>query len=172
MSLEDKKKKVFIGLGSNLGDRRSYLEAACCELSAHPGIRVLQRSSLYETEPLGYLDQGWFLNQVVEMETILDAEQLLSFTQGIEDDLGRKRSLRWGPRVIDLDILLYGDLVLNLPKLIIPHPRMYERQFVLVPLAEIAGKFLHPDGKTSREHMEILQRKGAEEIRLFSEYNP
>jgi lysyl-tRNA synthetase class 2 len=101
---EGKREKAFLGLGSNLGDRQSYLDAACRELAAHPLIRIIQTSSLYETEPVGYQEQGWFLNQVVEIETTLEPEELLSFTQGIENKLGRKRLIRWGPRVSDQEI--------------------------------------------------------------------
>jgi len=169
---EGKREKVFLGLGSNLGDRQSYLDAACRELAAHPLIRIIQTSSLYETEPVGYQEQGWFLNQVVEIETTLEPKELLSFTQGMENKLGRKRLIRWGPRVIDLDILLYGNSVINTTALIIPHPRMYERQFVLVPLAEIAPDIIHPDGSATREHLDALQRGNSEKIRLFRGDNP
>ena len=170
---EGKREKAFLGLGSNLGDRQSYLSAACRELAAHPSIQIIQASSLYETEPVGYQEQGWFLNQVMEMETTLTPEELLFFTQGIENELGRKRLIRWGPRVIDLDILLYGNSVINTPDLIIPHPRMYVRQFVLVPLGEIAPDLLHPDGSSTQEHLDALRQRGnSEKIRLFREYNP
>ncbi|MDN5376289.1 MAG: 2-amino-4-hydroxy-6-hydroxymethyldihydropteridine diphosphokinase [Thermacetogenium sp.] len=161
-------RRVFLSLGSNLGNRSAYLEAACRELAAHPEVRLLSRSSLYETEPVGYRDQGWFLNQVVEVATTLEPRALLAFIQEVENRLGRKRLIRWGPRVIDLDILLFGDLVLKTPELIIPHPRMYERSFVLVPLQEIAPDLIHPDGRTTREHAEELQEKGeGGEIRLY-----
>lgn len=168
MSGEGKRENAFLGLGSNLGDRQSYLDVARRQLAAHPAVQIIQSSSLYETEPVGYLDQGWFLNQVVEIETILDPEELLLFTQEIENELGRKRLIHWGPRVIDLDILLYGNRVMNTPDLIIPHPRMYERQFVMVPLREIAPDLLHPDGISTRQHLDLLHIRGdAEKIRLF-----
>jgi 2-amino-4-hydroxy-6-hydroxymethyldihydropteridine diphosphokinase len=157
--------QAFIGLGSNLGDREAYLEAARRMLSDSQEILLSDASSLYETEPVGYTDQGWFLNQVVEVATGLDPWQLLLTLQGIERDLGRQRLIRWGPRVVDLDILLYGDTVLNSPELIVPHPRLYERSFVLSPLAEIAPDHVHPDGKTTLEH---LQNLGVgQKIRLF-----
>jgi len=162
--------RAFIGMGSNLGDRRSFLEKASQEISSHPQVRVIRLSSLYETEPVGYLDQGWFLNQVMEIETTLTPEELLSFLQGIENKLGRKRLIRWGPRVIDLDILLYGNLTIESPQLIIPHPRMYERGFVMIPLQEIAPDLIHPDGKTTREHLDMLIRTGKmEKIKLFED---
>jgi 2-amino-4-hydroxy-6-hydroxymethyldihydropteridine diphosphokinase len=157
--------QAFIGLGSNLGDREAYLEAARRMLSGSVGVLLAGASSLYETEPVGYTDQSWFLNQVVEVATGLDPWELLLVLQGIEHDLGRQRLIRWGPRVVDLDVLLYGDAVLNSPELIVPHPRLYERSFVLSPLAEIAPDHVHPDGKTTLEH---LQNLGAgQKIRLF-----
>ncbi|MDR9756398.1 MAG: 2-amino-4-hydroxy-6-hydroxymethyldihydropteridine diphosphokinase [Syntrophomonadaceae bacterium] len=159
---------AFIGMGSNLGDRRTFLKEASLEIGSHPQLRVIRLSSLYETEPVGYLDQGWFLNQVMEIETTLTPEELLTFLQGIENKLGRKRLIRWGPRVIDLDILLYGNRTIETPKLIIPHPRMYERGFVMIPLQEIAPDLVHPDGKTTREHLDMLMKtEKVEKIRLF-----
>jgi 2-amino-4-hydroxy-6-hydroxymethyldihydropteridine diphosphokinase len=155
-------------MGSNLGDRRTFLKEASLEIGSHPQLRVIRLSSLYETEPVGYLDQGWFLNQVMEIETTLTPEELLTFLQGIENKLGRKRLIRWGPRVIDLDILLYGNRTIETPKLIIPHPRMYERGFVMIPLQEIAPDLVHPDGKTTREHLDMLMKtEKVEKIRLF-----
>ena len=157
--------QVFIGLGSNLGDRDAYLEMARRALTGSEGILLVRASSLYETEPVGYTEQGWFLNQVVEVAAVLDPWELLGLLQGIEQDLGRQRLIRWGPRVVDLDLLLYGDAVLNGPKLIVPHPRLYERSFVLAPLAEIAPDHLHPGGKTTLEHLQALGT--GQKIRLF-----
>jgi 2-amino-4-hydroxy-6-hydroxymethyldihydropteridine diphosphokinase len=157
--------QVFIGLGSNLGDRDAYLEMARRALTGSEGILLVRASSLYETEPVGYTEQGWFLNQVVEVAAVLDPWELLGPLQGIEQDLGRQRLIRWGPRVVDLDLLLYGDTVLNSPKLIVPHPRLYERSFVLAPLAEIAPDHLHPGGKTTLEHLQALGT--GQKIRLF-----
>jgi 2-amino-4-hydroxy-6-hydroxymethyldihydropteridine diphosphokinase len=165
---KNKKEKAFLGMGSNLGDRQEYLDDACRELSAHQSVKVIQSSSLYETEPVGYLAQGWFLNQVVEIETTLAPDELLRFTQDIENKLGRKRLIHWGPRVIDLDILLYGNRIINTPSLTVPHPRMYERCFVLMPLREIAPDLIHPDGISTQQHLDMLQHKGdPEKIRLF-----
>ncbi len=133
---------AYIGLGSNLGDR----EAACrkaIELLGRAG-RVVKVSSLYCTEPAGYEDQGEFINAVAELETELSPEDLLAACREIESGLGRKREIRWGPRTIDLDILLYGDHVVDLPALKIPHPLIATRGFVLVPLAEIAPEAVHP----------------------------
>lgn len=116
-------------------------------LAAQAGIRVISTSSFYETEPVGFRDQGWFVNQVAGIETTLSPFDLLLVTQHIESALGRTRAIRWGPRSIDIDILLYGDLVIDHADLTIPHPRMTERRFVLVPLAEIAPSLRHPKTK-------------------------
>lgn len=128
--------RVFLGLGSNLGDRRESLDHALDLLSAK--VRITSRSSYYETEPVGYADQPWFMNRVVAGETALTPTELLAFTQSVEHALKRVKTIRWGPRTIDVDILLYDDVVLDTDSLTIPHPRMKERAFVMVPLAEIA----------------------------------
>ena len=129
-------KTVYIGLGSNLGKREMYLSFA---LKAIEKIAVItKRSSVYETEPKGYKNQGNFLNMVIEIETRLNPRALLQKLQKIENELGRERLIRFGPRTIDLDILLYEDCALNAPDLVIPHPRMDKRDFVLKPLKEIA----------------------------------
>jgi len=164
---EEKLHHAFIGLGSNMGDRMAYLEAALREITAQPGIRLVKASSCYESEPVGYLDQDWFINQVVEVETTLGPLELLHVLQGIENRLGRRRLIRWGPRVIDLDLLLFGDLVLRTGELTVPHPRMYERNFVLIPLNEIAPEYRHPDARTTAEHLQVyLETAPAEKIRL------
>jgi 2-amino-4-hydroxy-6-hydroxymethyldihydropteridine diphosphokinase len=146
--------QAFIGLGSNMGDRAAHLGAARCALAGSEGIDITGASSIYETEPVGYTEQGWFLNQVVGIATGLDPFDLLRVLLEIEQKLGRQRSIRWGPRVIDLDLLLYGDAVLNSPELTVPHPRLYERGFVLAPLSEIAPQHVHPDGRTTLEHLQ------------------
>ena len=148
--------QAFIGLGSNMGDRSAYLEAARRALAGCEDIDLTGASSIYETEPVGYAEQGRFLNQVVDVATCLDPWDLLRVLQGIEQKLGRQRLIRWGPRVIDLDLLLYGDAVLTSPELTVPHPRRYERGFVLAPLGEIAPHHIHPDGKTTLEHLQSL----------------
>ncbi|HHW41764.1 MAG TPA: 2-amino-4-hydroxy-6-hydroxymethyldihydropteridine diphosphokinase [Syntrophomonadaceae bacterium] len=161
--------RAFIGLGSNMGDRMAYLETALREITAQPGIRLVKASSYYESEPVGYRDQDWFINRVVEVETTLAPLELLRVLQGIENRLGRKRLIRWGPRVIDLDLLLYGDLVLTGEELTVPHERMYERNFVLIPLNEIAPEYRHPDGRTTAEHLQAyLATAPPEKIRLWT----
>lgn len=133
---------VYLALGSNLGDRATHLEAARAALARK---MTLQRASrIYETPPWGYVKQPAFLNQVVAADTALGPEALLTYLKYLEAELGREPSFRYGPRVIDLDILFYGSLVLETPHLVIPHPRLHERAFVLVPLAEIAPNLRHP----------------------------
>jgi 2-amino-4-hydroxy-6-hydroxymethyldihydropteridine diphosphokinase len=136
-------KLIYLSLGSNLGDRAANLERAIAVLPA-AGVRVLRRSSFYETEPVDFLAQPWFLNCVVEAETSLMPRQLLHALQGIERKFGRKKRIPRGPRVIDLDILFYGASVIHAPEVEIPHLRMHKRRFVLVPLAELAPDLRHP----------------------------
>ncbi|MBI5286753.1 MAG: 2-amino-4-hydroxy-6-hydroxymethyldihydropteridine diphosphokinase [Deltaproteobacteria bacterium] len=143
---------AFFCIGSNLGDKIENCKKAVKELAGHAGIRVVKASSLYTTEPWGYVDEDWFVNCVVQVETPLDPYSLLRTTQLIEDRLGRKRGGSVGPRVIDLDILLYDGVVLETDELTIPHPLLHKRRFVLTPLAEIAPNIIHPVlGKTVLE---------------------
>lgn len=135
---------AYIGLGSNLGDRAENLRRAVGLLEQAEGVEVGALSSFYDTAPVGYADQPRFLNAAVEIWTVLSPDRLLAVCNGIEQALKRERILRWGPRTIDLDILLYGDRVVRQENLIIPHPRMHQREFVLLPLSEIAGAAVHP----------------------------
>ncbi len=137
-------KRIYLSLGSNLGDRAGNLERAIAALLG-AGVKVVRRSSLYATDPVDLPCQPWFLNCVVEAETSLMPQQLLHATQGIERSLGRRKLIARGPRVIDLDILLYGTSVIRTKELEVPHPRMAERRFVLVPLAELAPGLRHPE---------------------------
>ena len=134
---------VYFSLGSNVGHRKENLRAAIAALS-DAGVRVEKVSSFYETEPVDYLEQAWFLNCAVEGETGVPADELLSALRGIETRMGSKKVIAKGPRLIDIDILLYGSETIDIPELQVPHPRMHLRRFVLVPLAEIAPKFKHP----------------------------
>lgn len=129
--------KAFIGLGSNLGEREAMIRQALDELARLPATQLMRASSLYDTEPTGEVDQPNFLNAVAQLETELTARQLLWNLLLIEKRLGRVRTQRWGPRTIDLDLLLYGDEVIDEPDLIVPHPRLHERMFALEPLAEL-----------------------------------
>jgi 2-amino-4-hydroxy-6-hydroxymethyldihydropteridine diphosphokinase len=131
---------IFLGIGSNLGDRKQNLDQAKGLLS----LNILRSSSLYETEPVGYLDQSWFYNAVIQIEGGLTAHELLHRCQYVERRMGRKRDIPKGPRVIDIDILFFGNVILNEPDLILPHPAIAERRFVLEPMNEIASNFVHP----------------------------
>lgn len=129
---------AYLGLGSNLGDREAMLRAAIAALDATPNVRVTAISSLYETPPWGPVPQGPYLNACIALDTTLSPRELLTLCLTIERDHGRERAIRWGPRTLDLDVLLYGDESIDEVDLHVPHPRMTERAFVLVPLAEIA----------------------------------
>ena len=128
---------AYIALGSNIGERYTYLTEAIQFLNKNQHIQVDDVSSVYETDPVGYTDQNCFLNLVIKISTNLSPQELLKVTQMVENDLGRKREIRWGPRTIDLDILLYNQENIEAENLIVPHPRMFERAFVIVPLLEI-----------------------------------
>lgn len=135
---------VYLGIGSNLGDRKENCLEAIRLLEENPFISVIKRSSLYETEPVGYEDQQPFINCVVEIETTLEPEMILKICQGIEKVLGRERKTHWGPRTIDIDILLYNNQIISKREVKIPHPLMHKRGFVLIPLSEIAPEAIHP----------------------------
>lgn len=137
---------AYLSLGSNLGDRKAQLQEAVRLLQANPSIFNMRMSSIYETAPVGYLDQHAFLNLVVRLETNLSPLRLLDACQEIEQALHRERLVRWGPRTVDLDVLLYGREQLTTERLTIPHPRMYERAFVLVPLSELIPSLVLPEG--------------------------
>lgn len=144
IAVGDNSVTAYIGLGSNIGEREKNLNTAIDMLNETPGIEVLQVSSYINTAPVGYTQQPDFLNAVAEIKTKLQPDELLKICMDIESKLKRKRIIRWGPRTIDLDILLYGEQIINDENLVIPHPRMHEREFVLRPLAEIAPKAFHP----------------------------
>ncbi|MCJ2014133.1 2-amino-4-hydroxy-6-hydroxymethyldihydropteridine diphosphokinase [Methylobacterium sp. J-076] len=130
--------KAWLGIGSNIGDMAATLDRAVASLAAVPGIRVVARSPDYRTPPWGKTDQPWFLNGAVAIETDLDPHALLDACQGIERDLGRIREERWGPRIIDIDVLAYEGAAVDDERLVLPHRYVRERAFVLVPLNEIA----------------------------------
>ncbi len=155
---------IFLGLGSNLGDRARNLREAQAALS--PQVQVLRASRVYETAPWGYTDQPRYLNQVLEAHTSLAPLGLLAHVKAIETRMGRTPSFRFGPRLIDIDILFYGDQVIELPELSVPHPRLPERAFMLVPLAELAPDLRHPLlGLTVRQLAERVDAAGVEALR-------
>lgn len=150
---------VHIALGGNMGDRMANLEAAIAALA--PDVAVLKRSPVYETDPKYVTDQPRFLNMALAVETELNATALLVFLKGLENRLGRKPGERYGPRPIDLDIIFFADEVINLPDLVIPHPRLAERAFVLRPLADIASTKIHPvTGLSVGEMTDALEDDG------------
>ncbi|MEJ8548739.1 2-amino-4-hydroxy-6-hydroxymethyldihydropteridine diphosphokinase [Brevibacillus borstelensis] len=128
---------AYLALGSNMGDRAENLRQAVKKLHGREGISVVRISPVYETEPVGFVDQEAFLNMAVAVETDLTPEKLLESALAVEQELGRVRTIRWGPRTIDIDVLLYGDMALDREHLTIPHPAMTERAFVLVPLRDV-----------------------------------
>ncbi|WP_143560720.1 2-amino-4-hydroxy-6-hydroxymethyldihydropteridine diphosphokinase [Sporosarcina sp. P2] len=149
---------AYLSLGSNIGNRLEHLQQAVQLLNEHPSINVSIVSSVYETDPVGLTEQAKFLNIVVKLSTTLEATELLSVCQSIENKLGRMRKIRWGPRTVDLDILLYNESHFQLENLIIPHIRMQERAFVLVPLVEINKDVKNPiTGTLYREELAIKE---------------
>lgn len=143
----DRAQLVYLSAGTNMENRKANLKFALDSLAKT--ATVSNTSSYYETEPVGFLEQPWFLNQAIELKTMLTPAELLSFCQEIEASRGRIRTFPNAPRILDLDILLYGNLVVNQERLIIPHPRLTERKFVLEPLVQIAPDIVHPVMKKS-----------------------
>ena len=160
-------KRAFLSLGSNLGDRRANLELAIAALERER-IHVVSRSSIYETEPQDVANQPWFLNMVVECESECFPRQMLNILQRIEREIGRVRAgpIRRGPRIIDIDILLLGSVVMETEQLAIPHPRMFERRFVLEPLLEIAPELRHP--VTKQPVSRYLANVAGQKVKKFS----
>jgi len=159
---------VYLSLGSNLGDRAGNLRAAIATLPG-AGVRATKVSAMYETEPVDYLEQPWFLNCAVEAETSLAPLDLLRALRGIEARLGSQKEFAKGPRLLDMDILLYGDETIDLPELQIPHPRMLQRNFVLAPLAEIAPALKHP-AWTANVAKFLATSADASQVKRFAEF--
>jgi 2-amino-4-hydroxy-6-hydroxymethyldihydropteridine diphosphokinase len=166
---------AYISIGSNLGNRLKYIREAIRRIEQSKEIKISRASSVYETQPAEYKDQPWFLNMVLELEISLEPLNLLELLLETEGQMGRRRTRRYGPRNIDLDLLLYDNLVLNSDMLTLPHPRMHERRFVLVPLAEIAPQVVHPLLKKNVKKLledlstDSVSRKEEFEVRLYSE---
>jgi 2-amino-4-hydroxy-6-hydroxymethyldihydropteridine diphosphokinase len=158
---------VYLGLGSNKGDWEKSLNLALKELKSLKPIKILKISSIYETEPVGFKAQNWFLNAAVKIKTKLPPLELFYTLQGIERKMGRRRGKRWGPRKIDLDILLYEGIVMKKDKLILPHPEMYKRRFVLIPLIELGVRWKLPVlNLTPKRLLENIKK--VQEIKLFN----
>jgi len=151
---------AYLGLGTNLGDRVAHLREAIARLNAAIGVRVLRESRIYETEPVGITAQPKFLNMVVEVELgdEVTPRELLALAKRLEAEMGRKQTERWGPREIDIDILLLGEERITEPGLVIPHPQMWERAFVVVPLADLVPEMRAPRGETVEELAAKLQQ--------------
>ncbi|MGY3717116.1 2-amino-4-hydroxy-6-hydroxymethyldihydropteridine diphosphokinase [Sutcliffiella cohnii] len=159
---------AYIALGSNIGNREETLLEAIRRIDSHKAIKVRDVSSIYETDPVGYKDQPTFLNMVICVKTDLEATELLSFLQATEQFFGRKREVKWGPRTLDLDILLYNQENIEIKDLIVPHPRMWERGFVLIPLREIAD-YEHIPKEINDEKLQELRSK--EGVRVWKPKN-
>jgi len=161
---------AYLSLGTNLGERELNLRTALEMLESQDGIHIVKRSSIYETDPVGYTEQDSFLNMVAKIETSMTVEELLHQCLQVEEWLGRVREFRWGPRIIDLDILLYNQENIETENLIIPHPRMHERNFVLVPLLEIEPDICFPvTGIPLKQIADSIQE--GEGVRLWKQIN-
>jgi 2-amino-4-hydroxy-6-hydroxymethyldihydropteridine diphosphokinase len=157
---------AYIGIGSNLGDKISQCEKAISEILITDCHKLLAKSSLYKTQPLGYTSQDWFVNGVIKIETNLEAPDLLRTLKTIEFQLGRTETFRWGPRTIDLDILFFDDIEIHTGELRIPHPLIQNRQFVLIPLAEIDPTLVHPVLKKTLQELlnNLKEDQGVEKL--------
>ena len=149
--MSNKWMRCFIGIGSNLGDMEENIRQALLLLARDERLKLIRLAPLYRAEPMGFVYQDWFLNTVLELETQLRPAELLHLLQDIEDRMGRVRTIHWGPRVIDLDILWFGGQAVDEPDLIIPHPEMQRRAFVVVPLADLDPNLELPGGKRVAE---------------------
>ncbi|MBC2171336.1 2-amino-4-hydroxy-6-hydroxymethyldihydropteridine diphosphokinase [Listeria booriae] len=156
---------AYLSIGTNIGNRQENLENALKSLNQTENIKITHVSSVYETDPVGFEDQDAFLNIAVALETTLDQETLLQTGLNIETELGRVRLVRWGPRLIDIDLLLYDDIKQQSPTLELPHPRMTERAFVMIPLQEIA-----PDVAAPLLQKEVLQDQGIRKTKIKLEW--
>lgn len=159
---------IFLGLGSNLGDRLANLESCLAILAQSAEVKLDNISSVYESEPWGDKHQPWFLNMVIEIATKLAPLSLLMFTQQVEQQIGRKKSNFWGPRVIDVDILSYKNRIVKHPLLQIPHPQLHLRRFVLLPLKEIAARFMH-SGSNKKIDQLVSECQDTSEVAWFQD---
>jgi 2-amino-4-hydroxy-6-hydroxymethyldihydropteridine diphosphokinase len=157
---------AYIGIGSNIGDKVNQCERAISEISKVDHHKLLAKSSLFKTQPIGYTSQDWFVNGVIKIETDLEAPELLRTLKTIESQLGRTEIFRWGPRTIDLDILFFDNAEIHTEELQIPHPLIQDRQFVLIPLAEIDRNLIHPVLKKTVEELlnNFKENQGVERL--------
>ncbi|HLQ74093.1 MAG TPA: 2-amino-4-hydroxy-6-hydroxymethyldihydropteridine diphosphokinase [Bacillota bacterium] len=162
--------KAYVALGTNIEPRLDYLERAIKLLKDNKSLKIMKESSIYETAPVGYTDQSHFLNMVLVVETSLSAIALLDACQAIEQELGRERTIRFGPRTIDLDILVYNEDVIDTERLTVPHPRMDDRAFVLVPLAELTDKaIVNESGETVKDKVAALDEESLREVKQWQQ---
>ena len=160
--------RAYIALGSNISPRKRYLQEAIRLLEENPAIVVDGQSFIYETDPVGYVEQNDFLNMVIAVDTSLTPLELLDACQEVEDSLGRVRSIKWGPRTIDLDILTFEGEEMNTERLILPHPHLYERAFVLVPLADVNRELrFPPEGRTVASLVGDLSQEEVSAVRRY-----
>jgi 2-amino-4-hydroxy-6-hydroxymethyldihydropteridine diphosphokinase len=157
---------AYIGIGSNIGDKLNNCEKAISEILKADRHKLLARSSLFKTQPMGYPSQDWFVNGVIKIETEFEAHELLRTLKTIESQLGRVETFRWGPRTIDLDVLFFDDIQIHTEELQIPHPLIQHRQFVLVPLAEIGRNLIHPVLKKTVQDLlsDLKEDQGVEKL--------
>ncbi|MEF9991400.1 MAG: 2-amino-4-hydroxy-6-hydroxymethyldihydropteridine diphosphokinase [Romboutsia sp.] len=158
--------KAYLGLGTNIGEREAYLKNACDIIENSKNIKIIKKSKIYETKAWGYTDQNDFLNMCIEIETSLNEYGLLDICHDVENKLDRKRVIRWGPRTIDIDILFFNDIISDKEKLIIPHPRIKERAFVLIPLIDL-NKSLLIDTESIEIHLNSLTDEERQEVKEF-----
>ncbi|GFR38439.1 2-amino-4-hydroxy-6-hydroxymethyldihydropteridine pyrophosphokinase [Insulibacter thermoxylanivorax] len=167
------KKNLYIALGSNVGDRESWLAKALAALNRLPGVRQMVCSAVYDTDPVGYTEQASFLNMAVKLEVEMPVVMVFRCMREIETSLGRRREIHWGPRTIDLDLLMVDNLDVQIraydPELIVPHPRMLERAFVLIPLLDVLER-QHPDYEKLEQCLQLLSDR--EGVRLWREAVP
>jgi len=161
---------AYIGIGSNIGNKLLQCELAISEILKPDRHTLLGKSSFYKTQPLGYTYQDWFVNGVIEIETALEAPDLLRSLKAIESQMGRQETFQWGPRTIDLDLLFFDEETIQTEELQVPHPHLHERQFVLIPLAEIDPHLIHPVFKKTVQELlnQIKEDQGVEKIVPFS----
>ena len=158
--------KAYLGLGTNIGDRLNYLNQACILLNSYDDITITNKSSIYETKAWGYTEQNDFLNMCIEIKTRLNPQNLLKICNEVEQKLNRERIIRWGPRTIDIDILFFNNIILQEENLEIPHPRITERAFVLIPLMDINPN-LNIKNKSIKGYLKALTKEERDEVKEF-----